>query len=107
MAAASMPRLADDEPEATGRLDDFVQETRLAAIRSGQPILLEIRPGNARSGERQIDWRGDLRLLVGGHAVSEYRAVVSADGIIAGEALSLVSDGSPVEIGGVFRAVVR
>ena len=107
MAATSMPKLAGGEPDVAVRLDDFVSGTRLAAMRSGQPILLEIWPGNARSGDRQIDWGGDLRLLVGGDAVSEYRAVVAADGIISGEALSLATDQSPVAVGGVYRAVLR
>lgn len=107
MAAASVPKLVVGEPDAAVRLDGFVQETRLAAMRSGQPILLEIRPGNARSGERQIDWGGTLKLLVGGDAVSEYRAVVSADGIIAGEALSVIADEHRVAIAGVYRAVIR
>jgi hypothetical protein len=107
MAAASIPKLAGDEPDAALRLDEFVRETRLAALRSGQPALLEIRPGKAKSGERHIDLAGDIKLLVRGNAVSEYRAVVSADGIIAGEALSLDADRYPVAIGGVYRAVVR
>lgn len=108
MAAASMPKLPSGQASAGERLTAFVHEARLAAVRSGQSLLLEIGPGAARSGERRIDWvASELQVFAGGQPVREYRAVVSPEGIIAGPELSLEAGGHVVAVAGVYRGVAR
>jgi len=108
MAAASMPKLPSAETSAATQIKAFVKQARLEAMRSGEPRLLEIGRGVARSGERQINWvAAEAQLKAGGQPVGDYRAIVSPEGIISGAALNLDTGGKAVPVPGVYREPLR
>lgn len=108
MAAAAMPKLPSGEVSAGDRLVAFVKDVRLEAMRSGQPLLLEIGQGSARASKRQINWAvSDLRVLAGGQPVREFRAIVSNNGIIAGAELSFEAGGESLVVPGAYRRAKR
>lgn len=108
MAAAAIPKLPSGEVSEAERLSAFVKDVRLEAVRSGQPLLLEIGQGSARSGNRQIIWAGsELRVLADGQPVGDYRAIVSTHGVVAGAELSFEAGGKSVAMRGVYRKAAR
>jgi prepilin-type N-terminal cleavage/methylation domain-containing protein len=96
VAASRIGPQAPPSDQASTRIEQLIEATRLAAIRSGQADVLVFEPGTARSSAGEVNWDGDTEVVPGSldARTPSGRVVLYPDGSASGPAVTIMAAGT-------------